>query len=108
MGVLVVSQAWALDDGFHADEYLRLQALFLDFMRQHPGFRGRQILRSLEDRTHFTHIRHFDSVAAYEELTQFPGYHERIAEMGQHLRPVQSYPREYLEVVVDDLPRPQR
>ena len=103
MAVLVVSQAYAIDEGFHADEYLRLQGLFLDFMRQHPGFRGRQILRSLEDRTHFTHIRHFDSIAAYEELTRYPGYRERIDEMGKHLRPYQSYPREYFEVVDDDL-----
>ncbi|GIW08016.1 MAG: hypothetical protein KatS3mg060_2821 [Dehalococcoidia bacterium] len=104
MPVLVVSQAWTIDDAFHADEYLRLQGLFLAFMRQHPGFRGRQILRSLEDRTHFTHIRSFDSIAAYEELTRFPGYHERIEEMSKHLKPYQSYPREYMEVVIDDLP----
>ncbi|MFN8532966.1 MAG: antibiotic biosynthesis monooxygenase [Dehalococcoidia bacterium] len=103
MPVVVVSQAWALDDGLHANEYLRLQGEFLAFMRQHPGFQGRRIMRSLEDRTHFTHLRTFESIAAYQELTNYPGYGERIAEMSAHLKPYESYPREYFEIAIDDL-----
>ncbi|MCL6649103.1 MAG: antibiotic biosynthesis monooxygenase [Chloroflexi bacterium] len=102
MAVVVVSQAWALDAGAHAEAYLQLQREFLAFMRQQPGFRGRRLLRSLEDPTHFTHLRFFDSIADYEALTRLPGYQERIAAMGAHLKPYQRYPREYMEVVLDD------
>ena len=102
MAVVVVSQAWTLDAGAHAEAYLQLQREFLAFMRQHPGFRGRRLLRSLEDPTHFTHLRFFESIADYEALTRLPGYLDHIAAMGAHLKRYQQQPREYMEVVLDD------
>ena len=104
---VVVSQAYTLDAGMHADEYVRLSGEFTSFMRRHPGFLGRRLLRSLEDPTHFTHMRLFDSIASYEELTEMPGYHERIAEMAAHVhQPPGGPPREYFEVAVDEDPLP--
>jgi hypothetical protein len=100
--IVVVSQAWTLDEGEHADEYVRLSAEFLAFMRQHPGFKGRKLIRSLEDRAHFTNLRFFDSVASYEELIKFSGYGEHIMKMGEHLKPYDTYPREYMEIVLED------
>lgn len=100
--IIVVSQAWALDDGFHADEYVRIYQSFLDFHRQHPGFKGRKLIRGLEDRTHFTNLRFFDSVECYEELIKFDGYGDFIMQMGEHLKPYTTNPKEYMEVLIDD------
>jgi heme-degrading monooxygenase HmoA len=100
--IVVVSQAWTLDAEGHADEYIRLSAEFLAFMRQHPGFKSRRLIRGVEDRTHFTNLRSFDSLQSYEELTQMPGYGDHIMRMGAHLKPYDSYPREFMEVVLDD------
>jgi heme-degrading monooxygenase HmoA len=100
--IAVVSQAWTLDDGKHAEEYIALSAEFLTLLRQQPGFRGRRLLRGVEDRTHFTNLRFFDSLADYEELIRRPGYADQIARMGEHLKPYDSYPREFMEVVLDD------
>ena len=102
--IAVVSQAWTLDEHAHADEYLRLAGDFLAFMRQHSGFKGRRLLRGVEDRTHFTNLRWFDSVAAYEELIKLPGYGDHIMAMGAHLKPYDTYPREFMEVVLNDEP----
>jgi heme-degrading monooxygenase HmoA len=103
MPVVVVSQAWTLDEGAHADAYIQLAREFLSFMRQHPGFLGRKLTRGVEDRTHFTNLRFFDSVQSYEELIKFPGYGDHIMAMGAHLKPYDTYPREYMELVLDDI-----
>ena len=100
--IVVVSQAWTLDETEHADEYIRLSAEFLQFMKQHQGFKGRKLIRGVEDRTHFTNLRFFDSVKSYEELIKFAGYGEHIMKMGEHLKPYQTYPREYMEIVLED------
>jgi heme-degrading monooxygenase HmoA len=100
--IAVVSQAWTLDEGAEADAYIRLSAEFLTFMKQQPGFLGRRLLRGQEDRTHFTNIRLFDTVASYEELTQRPGYGEHIQKMGAHLKPYTTYPREFMDVILRD------
>ena len=100
--VVVVSQAWTLDEGEHADAYIELSRQFLAFMRQHAGFKGRKLIRSLEDRTHFTNLRFFDAVQSYEELIKFEGYGDHIMAMGAHLKPYNTYPREYLEIVLED------
>ena len=99
---VVVSQAWTLDEHEHANAYVELARQFLAFMRQHPGFKGRKLIRGVEDRTHFTNLRFFDSVAAYEELIKFPGYGDHIMAMGAHLKPYEIYPREYMEIVLND------
>jgi heme-degrading monooxygenase HmoA len=100
--IVVVSQAWTLDAEGHADAYIALSREFLAFMRQHPGFKGRRLLRGAEDRTHFTNLRLFDDLPSYEELTRFPGYNDHIQKMGAHLKPYTTYPREFMEVVLDD------
>jgi hypothetical protein len=100
--IVVVSQAWTLDETEHAEGYVALSGQFLAFMRQHPGFKGRKLIRGVEDRTHFTNLRFFDSIASYEELIKFDGYGDHIMKMGAHLKPYDVYPREYMEVVIDD------
>ncbi len=100
--IVVVSQAWTLDENQHADEYLRIYSTFLDFHKQHKGFKGRKLLRSLEDKTHFTNLRFFDSVQCYEELIKFDGYGKFILEMGEHLKPYTTNPKEYMEVILED------
>lgn len=103
--IVVVSQAWTKDEGEHADGYITLSAAFLDFHRQEPGFRGRRLVRGVEDRTHFTNLRFFDSVESYTRMTEREGYQEHLAAMYEHLKPYDSYPREFMEVVLsDDVP----
>ena len=100
--VVVVSQAWTLDEEKHADEYIRLSSEFFEFMSQHQGFKGRKLIRGVEDRTHFTNLRFFDSISSYEELIEFDGYMDHILKMGEHLKPYDTYPREYMEVVLEN------
>lgn len=102
--IAVVSQAWTLDDGAHAEEYIRKSTDFTAFLAGHPGFVGRRLLRGVEDRTHFTNMRFFRSLSDYEELIHWDGYRERIMSLGEHLKPYDSYPREFMEVVLDDDP----
>ena len=100
--IVVVSQAWTLDEAEHADGYVAEYGRFLEFHRQHKGFRGRKLLRGVDDRTHFTNLRFFDSVADYEELIKFDGYADFIMRMGEHLKPYTTDPKEYMEVVIDE------
>ena len=103
--ILVVSQAWTKEGDAaeeHAQAYIRLNGEFGRFFADHPGFRGRRLVRGVEDRTHFTHLRWFDSIEAYEECTAHPEYVGHTELMYEHLRPYDSYPREYLEVVLDE------
>ncbi len=104
---VVVSQAWTKDEDVHADEYVRLSSEFLEFMKQHKGFKGRKLIRGVEDRTHFTNLRFFDSIESYEELIEFDGYLDHIMKMGEHLKPYDTYPREYMEEVLSDLGDPE-
>jgi len=99
--VVVISQTRTLDADEHADGYVEGSRRFIDFMKQHPGFKGRLVLRSTEDPQHFMHVRVFDTVESYRELTDMPGYHDRIDEMGAHCH--QPPQREYFEIVIDDL-----
>jgi|SRR6478735_495204 len=100
--IVVVSQAWTKPGEEHAAAYVALSEEFGRFFRDHPGYRGRRLVRGVEDRTHFTHLRYFDSVASYEECTQHPEYQDHLVAMYVHLQPYESYPREYLEVVLDE------
>jgi hypothetical protein len=102
MTVVVVSQAWSREGEEHAQAYIELSGEFGRFFRDHPGYRGRQLVRGVEDPTHFTHLRFFDSVDSYEECTRREGYQDHLVAMYEHLRPYDSYPREYLEVVLDE------
>ena len=100
--IVVISQAWTKPEPEHVDAYVRLSGEFAQFFADHPGFRGRQLVRGQEDPTHFTHLRWFDSVESYEECTQRDGYVEHTVAMYEHLRPYDSYPREFADVVIED------
>lgn len=100
--IVVVSQAWTLDEKENADEYIRLYTEFLEFHRQHQGFKGRTLIRGVEDRTHFTNLRFFDSVKCYEELIKFEGYGDYIMKLGEHLKPYTINPKEYMDVIIND------
>jgi len=97
---VVVSHAWTKDDAEHAEAYVALSEDFARFFADHPGFRGRQLLRGVEDRTHFTNVRWFDALSSYEECTQREGYVDHTVRMYEHLRPYDAYPREFMEVVL--------
>jgi hypothetical protein len=103
--IVVVSQAWSKDEHESADGYIAAYRAFLDFHLGEPGFLGRRLIRGMEDPTHFTNLRFFDSVESYERMTEREGYMDRIGAMYEFLRPYDTYPREYMDVVVaDDLP----
>ncbi|MGC4070124.1 MAG: antibiotic biosynthesis monooxygenase [Polyangiaceae bacterium] len=103
--IIVVSQAWTKDEHESADAYVEQSRIFLDFMKAAPGFRGRKLVRSLEDKTHFTNLRWFDDVAAYESMTQHPDYQKQISALSEHLD-LTKYAgragREYMQIVLDD------
>jgi Antibiotic biosynthesis monooxygenase len=100
--IVVVSQAWSKDEQESADAYIAAASAFLDVHLAEPGFFGRRLIRGVEDRTHFTHLRFFDSIESYEQMTQRDGYMDGIGAMMPYLRPVDAYPREYMEVVLSD------
>ncbi len=100
--IVVVSQARTKPGEGHARAYVELNEEFGRFFRSHPGFRGRRLVRGVEDRQHFTHLRFFDSVESYEACTSAEGYVAHTELMYEHLEPYDSYPREYLEVVLDE------
>ncbi len=104
--IVVVSHAWTKPGEEHAEAYVALNEEFGVFFRGHPGFRGRRLVRGVEDSSHFTHLRWFDSVESYQECTTTEGYVAHTERMYEHLRPYDSYPREFLEVVLDE-PDPQ-
>ena len=102
--IAVVSQCWALDAETHAAEYEARYQEFLEFHRRHPGFRGRQLLRGIEDDCHFINLRFFDSVAAYEELITIAGYADHIGALSEHIDLSRVPPKEYVQVTVADGP----
>jgi heme-degrading monooxygenase HmoA len=102
--IIVVSQAWTKDTEASAEGYVQASADFLSFMERHQGFRGRKLIRSLEDATHFTNLRWFDSVDDYTAMTEHPDYATQIAKLAEFLN-LDRYtdsPREFMEVVLDD------
>jgi hypothetical protein len=101
--IVVVSQAWTKEGEEHAQAYIRFSEEFAQFFDDHPGFHRRLLIRGTEDPTHFTNLRFFDKVADYEECTKRDGYVEHTQKMYEHMRPYEAgtYPREYLEVVLD-------
>ncbi|MFC6152388.1 antibiotic biosynthesis monooxygenase family protein [Nocardioides yefusunii] len=104
--IVVISQAWTKPEEAHVHAYVQLNEEFGQFFRDHPGFRGRQLVRGTEDPTHFTHLRWFDTLEDYEECTRQQGYVEHTVKMYEHLVPYESYPREIVEVVFDERPAP--
>lgn len=100
--IVVVSQARTKPGEQHAQAYIALNGEFGRFFRDHPGFRGRRLVRGVEDPQHFTHLRFFDTVESYEACTGADGYVAHTEAMYEHLEPYDSYPREYLEVVLDE------
>jgi antibiotic biosynthesis monooxygenase (ABM) superfamily enzyme len=100
--IVVVSQAWSLDAENHAEAYIAGSRDFEEFLGRHPGYIGRRLLRSMADPTHFTNMRFFRTIEDYHELITWDGYRDRIMALGDHLRPADTYPREYMEVVLGD------
>lgn len=103
--ITVVSQAWTRNDAEAADGFIEASRKLGEFMLSQPGYRGRKLIRGVEDRTHFTHLRWFDSVEHYDAMTDQPGYREHIQEMSEFLnleRYQDTHPREFMEVVLDE------
>jgi len=103
--IIVVSQAWTKDSGASADAYIEQSRVFLDFMQKHAGFKQRKLIRGIEDPTHFTNLRWFDDVAAYEAMTQHPDYQKQIEALTLHidLSKYKDRPgREFMQIVLDD------
>ena len=103
--IIVVSQAWAKDAAASADAYIEQSRVFLDFMKRQPGFRSRKLVRSLDDATHFTNLRWFDSVDAYHAMTRHPDYARQIDALSTYLDRSKydgKNTREFMQIVLDD------
>ncbi len=99
--IAIHSQCWTLDSGAHADQYVALYESFEALHLTQPGYRGRRLLRGLEDPTHFTNVRFFDAEADYHALVHHPDYAPHIEAMGRHLDLSRPPVKEVVEVVVD-------
>jgi hypothetical protein len=100
---MVVSQAWTLDDGRHADAYIAKSRAMDAFLRGQPGFVSRMLVRGVDDRTHFTNLRVFTSIDDYLAMSRKPAYADLIASLSEHVdvaRYVDGYPREFTDVVI--------
>ncbi len=84
--IVVISQAWTKPGEEHAEAYLALSEEFGRFWADHRGFRGRQLVRGVEDRSHFTHLRWFDSIAELRRV------HARTGLRGPHRSHVRAPP----------------
>lgn len=103
--IAVVSQAFTADSGAAARRYLEGLEAFGEFHEAQPGFRGRVVIRSRSDDTHFTNIRFFGEVADYEAMITREGYAEHINGLAEHLRPHADAPgKDYADVVIADWP----
>lgn len=103
--IAVVSQAFTADAEGAAQGYLAGLEAFGEFHRQQPGFRGRMVIRSQSDDTHFTNIRFFDDVSDYEAMIKRDGYGDHIGGLAEHLRPHEDAPgKDYVDVVIADWP----
>ena len=103
--IIVVSQAWTKDADAAATGYIEQSRVFLSFMQQHAGFHQRKLIRGIEDPTHFTNLRWFDDVAAYENMTRHPDYQKQIETL-THFVDISKYKdrpgREFMQIVLDD------
>lgn len=101
---LVMSQAWTLDAEGAADGYVAASAAMNDFLAEQPGFVRRELVRGVEDRTHFINLRWFESIDDYLAITQLPEYPGLITGLSEHLDLKKyeelGYPREFLDVVL--------
>ncbi len=103
--IAVISHAWTSDADSAADGYVSGIERFGEFHERQPGFRGRVLVRSQSDDTHFTNIRFFDDVSAYEAMIHVPGYADHINGLAEHLRPHEGAPgKDYADVVVHEWP----
>lgn len=82
--IAIVSQAWTRDADA-TEAYVEGWERFADFQRRHPGWRGRRLLVGVEDPTHITNIRFFESLADYEDLITWEGYAEGVNALGELL-----------------------
>ena len=98
--ILVLSHAWARDDGASADAYAATTDEFGEFHAAQPGFRGRRLVRDTVDRTHFINLRWWDSLADYERMVTDPAYPGWIDRLSEHVEP-RDPQKQVLEVVVE-------
>ena len=100
---LVVSQAWTKDADGHADGYIATSAAFHDWLAACEGFVRRELVRGVEDRTHFINLRWWESIDDYLAITELPEYQAHLRELASHLDLAKyeehGYPREFLDVV---------
>ena len=85
--ILVLSHAWCLDAQDHAQQYIAIADEFGSFHTAQPGFRGRGLVRDVENPIHFINLRWWDSLADYEAMVQIPEYAEWIARLSEHVEP---------------------
>ncbi|MFT5223035.1 MAG: hypothetical protein ACI867_001345 [Glaciecola sp.] len=101
---LVMSQGWTKDEGLSADAYVAASAAMQEFLEAQPGFIRRELVRGVEDRTHFINLRWFETVEHYLAITALPAYPDLLASLAEHLdlRKYEEfgYPREFLDVVL--------
>lgn len=101
---LVMSQAWTKDAGASADAYVAASAAMDAFLAAQPGFVRRELVRGVEDPTHFVNLRWWASVDDYLAMTRLPEYPGLIEGLAAHLDlgkyEEHGYPREFLDVVL--------
>lgn len=98
---MVISQAWTPDED-NAARYVAMSEAFEDFYRAQSGYIARFMVRGIEDRSHFVHIRLWASIDDYTAMTQIPEYQAHIAALSEHVdaeRYTDGYPREFTDVV---------
>lgn len=101
---LVMSQAWTKDAEGEADAYVAASRAFDAWLHQREGFLRRELVRGVEDRTHFVNLRWWRSIDDYLAITEREDYQAHLAELASHLDldryREHGYPREFLDVVV--------
>lgn len=101
---LVMSQAWTRDDAEAAQGYIAASAEMNAWLAQQDGFLRRELVRGIEDPTHFINLRWFVSIDHYLAITKLPEYPGLLESLAVHLDLEKyeqtGYPREFLDVVL--------
>jgi hypothetical protein len=100
--IAVISNAWLLPGEEHAVAYTQISLEFDAVHREIGGFRGRRLMRGVDDSLHLINIRWFDSVADYDRLVADPDYATWIAKLSAHIEP-RAPGKEYAEVLLDTI-----
>ena len=98
--ILILSNAWTLDDGPHADAYIAITDEFGAFHATQPGFRGRRLVRDRAEPTHFINLRWWDRAEDYATMIQDPAYAGWIARLSEHVE-ARDPAKLVMDVVID-------